>query len=55
MLASLSDLQLKLIGALVAEATDIPDYLTLVPLGLGIAFTATRTLTDLNQAMKLYE
>ena len=55
MLASLSDLQIKLIGAVVTEAKEPFDYIYVVPLGLGIAFTATQTIAYVNHAMKYYE
>lgn len=55
MLVSLSDLQIKLIGGVVEDAQETADYFALIPLGFGVAYTATSTLTYLNEAMKNYE
>ena len=55
MLASISDLQLKLIGAIVEEANKATDYLCLMPLLVGVAYSASQTLVFVNQAMKYYD
>jgi hypothetical protein len=55
MLASLSDLQIKLIGAVLEDATEMQDYLRLIPLACGIAYTAPSTLFYVNSAMKYYD
>ena len=57
MLANLSELQIKLVTAVVlADAKEIEDYVYyLIPLALGIAFTASQTLFFVNKAMKYYD
>ena len=55
MLVSLSDLQFKLIGGVLEDAVETADYMALIPLGFGVAYTATNTLNYLNEAMKNYE
>ena len=55
MLASLSDLQIKLITAVLEDAKEAQDYLRLVPLAFGVAYTASSTLFYVNSAMKYYD
>ena len=55
MLASLSDLQLKMIGTIYDQAYNTEDWLLIIALVVGIVFSAKSTLLYVNQAIKHYD
>jgi len=55
MLASLSDLQLKMVGEIYNQAYTTADWLLLIGLILGIVFTAKFTIVYVNFAIKNYD
>ena len=55
MLASLSDLQLKMVGTIYDQAYATEDWLLIIGLILGIVFTSANTLVYVNHAMKHYD
>ena len=55
MLASLSDLQLKMVGVIYDQAYTTADWLLLIGLILGIVFTAKFTIVYVNYAIKNYD
>jgi len=55
MMVSLSDLSIKLAGAVIDEAQEPGDYFRLVPLVGCIAYTVSQTLVFVNDAMKYYD
>ena len=55
MLASLSDLQLKMVGIIYEQAYDTEDWFLLIGLVVGIVFTAKYTIVYVNYAIKYYD
>ena len=54
MLASLSDLQLKMIGTIYDQAYSTEDWLLIICLVVGIVLTAKTTIVYVNHAIKHY-